>query len=59
MEIGNKKYKKLEQKMNKNSDKIIEIKKALLELAEAFEKIGEKELAKHCIRLFERYRRIK
>ena len=54
MEIGEKKYKRLEQKMNKNSDKIIEIKKALLELAEAFEKIGEKELAKHCVGLFEK-----
>jgi len=40
--------------MNKNSEKIIEIKKALLEMAEAFEKIGENDLAKHCIKLFEK-----
>ena len=54
MEIGEKKYKKLEEKMNKNSEKIIEIKKALLELAEAFDKLGEKELKEYSVRLFEK-----
>lgn len=54
MEIGEKKYKKLEEKMKKNSEKIVEIKKALLELAEAFDKLGENDLAKQCIRLFEK-----
>jgi len=52
--MGEKKYKKLEEKMNQNNNKIVEIKKALLELAEAFDKLGEKELKKHCIRLFEK-----
>lgn len=54
MEMGEKKYKKLEEKMNQNNNKIVEIKKALLELAEAFDKLGEKELKEYCVRLFEK-----